>query len=68
LRRRSVQCTFGRKRAADTQLWQVFRCLEENGFIEERILDQVYSPKDGRYLPDRYIIGTCPKGSPEDRA
>ena len=34
--------------------------LEENGFIEERTTKQVYSPVDGRYLPDRYIIGTCP--------
>lgn len=37
-----------------------FRCLDENGFIEERVLEQVYSPADGRFLPDRYIIGTCP--------
>jgi methionyl-tRNA synthetase len=37
-----------------------FRCLEENGFIEERVLHQFYSPKDGRFLPDRYVVGTCP--------
>jgi methionyl-tRNA synthetase len=37
-----------------------FRCLDERGLIAERILDQVYSPDDGRFLPDRYIIGTCP--------
>lgn len=37
-----------------------FQCLEQNGFIEERVLEQVYSPADGRFLPDRYIIGTCP--------
>jgi methionyl-tRNA synthetase len=34
--------------------------LRENGFIEERVVKQVYSPADGRFLPDRYIIGTCP--------
>jgi methionyl-tRNA synthetase len=28
--------------------------------VEDRITEQVYSPDDGRFLPDRYIIGTCP--------
>src|ERR1044072_1848158 len=35
------------------QLW-------EHGFLEERTTKQVYSPADGRFLPDRYVIGTCP--------
>ena len=34
--------------------------LAENGFIEERVIAQVYSIDDGRFLPDRYIEGTCP--------
>jgi methionyl-tRNA synthetase len=34
--------------------------LEANGFLEERVTKQVYSPVDGRFLPDRYIVGTCP--------
>ena len=34
--------------------------LERNGFIEERTIQQIYSPTDGRFLPDRYVIGTCP--------
>lgn len=37
-----------------------FARLEDNGFIEERTLQQVYSRDDGRFLPDRYVIGTCP--------
>ncbi|MFE7505712.1 methionine--tRNA ligase [Promicromonospora sp. NPDC057488] len=36
------------------------RQLNENGFIEERAIRQVYSPVDGRFLPDRYVEGTCP--------
>lgn len=36
------------------------RQLWENGFIEERVTQQVYSNADGRFLPDRYVIGTCP--------
>ncbi len=34
--------------------------LEENGLIEERTSKQVYSIDDGRFLPDRYVEGTCP--------
>ncbi len=35
------------------QLW-------EAGFLEERVTQQVYSVVDKRFLPDRYVIGTCP--------
>jgi methionyl-tRNA synthetase len=34
--------------------------LFEAGLIEERMERQVYSHADGRFLPDRYIEGTCP--------
>jgi methionyl-tRNA synthetase len=53
---------FGRSSSPENaELTQHFaRVLEENGFIDERTTKQVYSPADGRYLPDRYIIGTCP--------
>ena len=34
--------------------------LRDNGMLEERVTEQIYSPEDGRFLPDRYIIGTCP--------
>ncbi|MGW0546644.1 methionine--tRNA ligase [Streptomyces altiplanensis] len=36
------------------------RKLHENGFIEERAIHQVFSIADDRFLPDRYIVGTCP--------
>ena len=34
--------------------------LDEAGLIEEVFEKQVYSMADGRFLPDRYIEGTCP--------
>ncbi|HMB14567.1 MAG TPA: class I tRNA ligase family protein, partial [Roseovarius sp.] len=34
--------------------------LFEQGLIREVSETQMYSPTDGRYLPDRYIEGTCP--------
>ncbi|MFF5039962.1 methionine--tRNA ligase [Streptomyces nigra] len=53
---------FGRSSSAENvEITQHFaRKLHENGFIEERAIRQVYSPADGRFLPDRYVEGTCP--------
>jgi methionyl-tRNA synthetase len=39
----------------------IYGRLEENGFIEERDIKLFFSIEDNRFLPDRYIIGTCPK-------
>src|ERR1700742_3815586 len=36
------------------------RQLWKNGFLELRVTKQAYSVTDGRFLPDRYVIGTCP--------
>ena len=40
--------------------YHIFNKLDENGFIEERNIKQVFSIDDNRFLPDRYITGTCP--------
>jgi methionyl-tRNA synthetase len=34
--------------------------LEDKGLIEERVDQMVYSLADKRFLPDRYVEGTCP--------
>ena len=34
--------------------------LADNGLIEEVTESQLYSHADGRFLPDRYVEGTCP--------
>ncbi|MGE0408772.1 MAG: methionine--tRNA ligase [Amphiplicatus sp.] len=34
--------------------------LEQNGLIEERTTKQIFSIDDLRFLPDRYVEGTCP--------
>ncbi|ADM09912.1 methionyl-tRNA synthetase [Parvularcula bermudensis HTCC2503] len=34
--------------------------LEAEGYLEERVSQQVYSNADARFLPDRYVEGTCP--------
>lgn len=39
---------------------EIFLALDSAGFIESRTIRQAYSATDGRFLPDRYIVGTCP--------
>lgn len=53
---------FGRSSSPQNhQLTQHFAGkLDENGLIGEVLEKQVYSIADGRFLPDRYIEGTCP--------
>lgn len=38
----------------------IFKKLYENGYIEEKFINQYYSIEDERFLPDRYVEGTCP--------
>ena len=48
--------------------WDLFRRLHANGFIDTRTTEQFYDPQSGRFLPDRYVEGTCPAcGSDEAR-
>ena len=53
---------FGRSSSIQNQkLTQHFAgALAEKGLIEEVVQEQIYSVADGRFLPDRYIEGTCP--------
>lgn len=39
---------------------QFAKTLWQNGCIDVRTTRQVYSHADGRFLPDRYVVGTCP--------
>ena len=54
---------FGRTSSCENhELTQHFyQRLDENGFIKEQEISQMYSLADRRFLPDRYIIGTCPR-------
>ena len=53
---------FGRSsNAPNHKLTQHFaETLEKNGLIAERVTKQLYSLDDNRFLPDRYVEGTCP--------
>jgi methionyl-tRNA synthetase len=39
---------------------EMFLRLLENGYLAKRTSDQFYDPEAERFLPDRYVEGTCP--------
>ena len=46
---------------------RIYRALRENNLITERPVVQLYDPKKGMFLPDRYVRGECPKCSAADQ-
>lgn len=52
---------FGRSSSIQNrELTQYFaRALWHNGYLEARSTQQIYSRADGRFLPDRYVLGVC---------
>ncbi|MBD3887604.1 methionine--tRNA ligase [Phormidium tenue FACHB-886] len=54
---------FGRTSSPENrELTQHFyQQLEQHGFIKEQEISQMYSLEDQRFLPDRYVIGICPR-------
>ncbi len=47
---------------------EIFLALLEHGFIQRRTTEGAYCPNHARFLPDRYLVGTCPHcGSPTAR-
>lgn len=61
---------FGRTSAEATRRTtvEVYDRLVRNGLVERRTVTQLWSRADGRFLPDRYVLGTCPHcGSPDAR-
>ncbi len=39
----------------------IFTACLDNGYLYKKTEQQFYSETEGRFLPDRYIEGTCPK-------
>ena len=40
---------------------EFFLDLCDNGYIEEKVENHLFSKKENKFLADRYVIGTCPK-------
>ncbi|HSM55340.1 MAG TPA: methionine--tRNA ligase [Candidatus Sulfomarinibacteraceae bacterium] len=38
----------------------IFLALLDHGYLYRQVTEQMYSPASDRFLPDRYVEGTCP--------
>jgi len=46
--------------------WRIWDALKGKGLIYKRSVEQLYCETDARFLPDRFVKGTCPKcGAPD---
>ncbi len=46
--------------------YRVYDVLKAKGLIYKKSVEQLFCEKDGRFLPDRFVKGTCPKcGTPD---
>ncbi len=46
---------------------QIFEALRASGDIYTRTIEQAYDEKEGMFLPDRFVRGTCPRCKSEDQ-
>lgn len=44
-----------------------FKAMQDKGAIETRTIRQAYCEHDKMFLPDRFIVGTCPKCGAENQ-
>jgi len=45
----------------------IFNAAKKKGLICKKTIRQAYDPEAGRFLPDRYVKGKCPKCGAEDQ-
>ncbi len=46
---------------------EIYQALRANGLIETRTIEQFFDPEKGMFLPDRYVLGECPKCGTKDQ-
>lgn len=46
---------------------RIYHALNDNGYVEKRMIEQLYDEEEGMFLPDRFIRGTCPKCKTPDQ-
>ena len=49
------------ERRCGASLQEIYGQLEEAGHLVEQESQQLYSEAAGKFLADRFVIGTCPK-------
>jgi methionyl-tRNA synthetase len=60
---------YGSTHQEENRRWaeQIFTNLQKAGLVYEKEIEQLYSVAAQRFLPDRYVRGTCPKCGAEDQ-
>jgi methionyl-tRNA synthetase len=46
---------------------QIFTTLKDAGDVYSKTIEQSYDEKEGMFLPDRFVRGTCPKCKSDDQ-
>ncbi len=46
---------------------RIYRALKAKGLIYKKSVEQLFCEKDARFLPDRFVKGTCPKCGAADQ-
>jgi len=45
----------------------IYTRLRDGGWIDRQVITQAYDEREGMFLPDRYIKGTCPRCGADDQ-
>lgn len=61
--------TFHTTHSPETQkhVYAIFEAARDKGLIYKKEVEGLYSPEDQRFLPDRFIRGTCPRCKSPDQ-
>jgi methionyl-tRNA synthetase len=51
----------------EAQIVEIYTRLRESGDIYTRTIEQSYDEKEGMFLPDRFVRGTCPRCKTDDQ-
>ncbi len=60
---------FGSTNTEENRRWavEIYEKLRDGGHVVRRPLDQLYDEQAGRFLPDRFVKGTCPRCKTPDQ-
>ncbi len=60
---------YGSTNSEENRRWvhEIYGKLKEGGYIVRRSLEQLYDEETERFLPDRFVKGTCPRCRTEDQ-
>jgi methionyl-tRNA synthetase len=61
--------TFGSTHSPENQFWsnEIYERLKKKGLIARRDIEQAFDEHANRFLPDRFVKGTCPRCKAADQ-